>query len=237
MTSVREIRENPMSETNHNTADDSLSREDALRQERTANCPLRNCPQHLEEEMVLRCIRTDRLLCMECAVHTPTGYIAKEVARAHDDKFFKGTQRDVVLQIAVCGIGMAIVTAILRQMGLLSFFIIIFIGPVVGGALTDLALRLTQRRRGRYSDVLGAAAVAIGGFTGAFLVTFLSYQSGQADFVRQFNPDQQAAATYYAEMMGNGFSGALRSVLADIWLLAFLALATVAAYGRFKVRI
>ena len=204
-----------------------------LRLERTANCPQRNCPQQLDEEMLLRCIRTNRLLCMECAVLTPTGYIAKEVARAHDDKFFKGGTQDYVIAALVCGIGMLVAAGLFKNF-VGYFFIALFVAPLIGTGLTEAALRLSQRRRGRYSDVIGAAATAIGGFVGSMLVVY----SQVADFNAQLlSSIPESMRDDYSDQLLEPLSVALESTFTDLGVLIFVVVATITVYARFKVRI
>ncbi|MCU0514331.1 MAG: B-box zinc finger protein [Anaerolineae bacterium] len=127
------------------------------------------CAKHPEREASLRCIRCDRLMCTDCLVRAPTGYICKECARRADDKFFHGTSRDYGVQGAVCLAGTALATALVGSTGLSTFFFALFLGPLLGGAVAELALRLTGRRRGRYSDRVGTGAAA----AGAVLVTLV----------------------------------------------------------------
>ena len=188
---------------------EELSHQEILRRERITTCPLHNCPQHLDEEMELRGTRTGRLLCMKCAVTTPTGYIAKETARAHEDKFFKGDLRDYMLAFALCCFGMALVTAMLVNAGVLMFdwYIAGGLGVFVGAGLAEISLRLSERRRGRYSDLVGAASTVIGGAMGAFGV-----------FIHQ----------------GYALEIALEHTLSNIALMVFIGAAAAAAYAHFK---
>ncbi|MBZ0299722.1 MAG: B-box zinc finger protein [Anaerolineae bacterium] len=119
------------------------------------------CAVHPDRETGLRCNKCGRLMCAECAVQTPVGYRCRECVRAHDDKFFKGTTADYGIVFAV-----AVVIAALGMVGL-SFiggfllFVIILAIPI-GGAVSEVALRLTGRRRGRYSGYVAAAGALIG---------------------------------------------------------------------------
>ncbi|MGB1288997.1 MAG: hypothetical protein ACPG7F_20855 [Aggregatilineales bacterium] len=217
----------------------TLTEDELLRQERTAACPLKNCPQELEDEMALRCIRTNRLMCMECAIHTPTGYIAKEVARAQDDKFYKGGSQDYVLAGLICGGGMVLATGILDATGILSVWIIsIFVAPVIGTGLSEFALRVTQRRRGRHSDIIAAGTAAVGGILGAMMGLFLRVSNLRADMLATIPEDMQAE--FLAEnpdLLPDPLALAIEGTLTDIWLMLFIGIAAFTIYGRFKVRI
>jgi len=124
------------------------------------------CEVHPDRETTLRCNKCGRLMCPDCAVHTPVGYRCKQCVRQHDDKFFSASQNDYIIVGALCGIATAIAAAIVQQISLPAIFLI-FIAIPFGGGVAELALRLTQRRRGRQTANIGAAAVVIGGIIGS----------------------------------------------------------------------
>jgi hypothetical protein len=126
------------------------------------------CEVHPDRETSLRCNKCGRLMCPDCAVSTPVGYRCKLCVRQHDDKFFSASQNDNVIIAAVCAIVSAIAAAIVLQIGIPPIFLI-FIAIPLGGGISELGLRLTQRRRGRQSANIAAAAIVIGGLVGAFI--------------------------------------------------------------------
>ena len=75
---------------------------------------------------------------------------------------------------AVCGIISAIAAAIVLATNIYPLFLI-FIAIPLGGGVSELALRLTQRRRGRQTANVAAASIVIGGLVGAvaYMVTQL----------------------------------------------------------------
>ncbi len=125
------------------------------------------CEVHPDRETALRCNKCGRLMCPDCAVSTPVGYRCKQCVRQHDDKFFSASQNDYVIIAAVSTIISAIAAAIVLQIGIPSLFLI-FIAIPLGGFVSEIGLRLTQRRRGRQSANIAAASVVIGGLIGAF---------------------------------------------------------------------
>lgn len=186
--------------------------QEVLRTERLDACPLRNCPQHPEEEMNFRCIRSGRLLCMNCAQPTPTGYIAKEIARKHDDRFFKGTIRDYMLTTIICGVGMALLCGVMVYGdidSLLDMRLLVFTAPVVGGGLAEAVLRLTERRRGRYSDIVSATAIMLAGIGAAFVMMLIKTSS------------LELATSYVTQ---------------NVMLIFFITLTAMTAYARFQFR-
>jgi hypothetical protein len=216
------------------------------------------CAKHPEREASLRCIRCDRLMCSQCIVKTPTGYICQDCARRAEDKFFHATNQDYWIQGAACFIGMALAAAIIWQTRIASQLLFsVFIGPVVGGAVAEVALRMTERRRGRYSDRVGTAAAAAGGVLGSFVAAYL-YVSNLVNSIVQGNfsggnynmqtmmditqllgsSTETGAANDFAAMLNSRILPyVLQAVFTDAGFLVFLGLAVGAVYARFQVRI
>lgn len=198
------------------------------------------CPKHPQKEATLRCIRCNRPMCLDCLVRTPTGYMCKECARQHDAKFFHGNVRDMVIQGAVCFVGTLIATLVLQQVQFLSQWIfVIFLGPALGGGVAEIALRLTERRRGLYSDVVGAALTGMGGFIGGIAEAFFFYQ-GYLSNPEAMMPTRLADMTRLAQAVSISDSAvvyALNQVILNPVFLVFVVLAASGAYARFKVRI
>lgn len=119
------------------------------------------CAVHPDRETALRCNRCERLMCAECAVLTPVGYRCRECVRQHDDKFFKGTTADYGIVFGVSVILSALGMFLLSLVGGFLLFVIL-LGFPIGGAIGEVALRLTGRRRGRYSGQVAIAGVVVG---------------------------------------------------------------------------
>jgi len=100
-------------------------------------------------------------MCAECAVLTPVGYRCRECVRQHDDKFFKGTTADYAIVFGVSAVLSALGLFLLSLLGGFLLFVILLAFPI-GGAVGEAALRLTGRRRGRYSGQVAAAGVVVG---------------------------------------------------------------------------
>ncbi len=130
------------------------------------------CALHPERDTALRCNRCERYMCVDCAKRTPVGYTCRQCVRSHENKFFEGTSLDYAIVAAVSLIGGAItafVTTLLGGILLLG----IFIAPALGGAIAQIALQATGRRRGRYSGGICAAGLLAGGFGAGLLLTGL----------------------------------------------------------------
>lgn len=198
------------------------------------------CPKHPKNEATLRCIRCERPMCLDCLVRAPTGYMCKECSRQHEVKFFHGSTQDMVIHGIVCFVGMVIGAAILQQVQFASQLIFVFfLGPALGGGVAEIALRLTERRRGLYSDVIGAAASGIGGLLGGILEAYFFYQ-GYLNAGMSANTPRLADMMRLAEAMQISDSAviyAMNQVFLNPVFLIFIALAASGAYARFKVRI
>ena len=118
------------------------------------------CAVHSETEATLRCNKCDRWMCVKCAVQTPVGYRCRECVRGLEDKFFTAKSTDYTVTFAV--------TAILGVMGgiimsMVGFLLVAIIaGAPFGGAVSEVARRVTSKRRGRYTAQAATAGTAIG---------------------------------------------------------------------------
>lgn len=121
------------------------------------------CAVHPTRETALRCNKCDRLMCADCAVRTPVGYRCKQCVRQHDDKFFNATTADYAIVFAVSAVIAALAYLGLSLVGVSRILIIMILVCIpIGGAIGEAALRLTGRRRGRYSGYIAAAGVVVG---------------------------------------------------------------------------
>ena len=127
------------------------------------------CEKHPDRETSLRCNKCGRLMCAECAVPTPVGYRCRECVRQHEDKFFTSTPVDYGIVFAVAAVISAVGFVALNMIGGFLLFVIILSIPI-GGAIGEVALRLTGRRRGRYSGEVAAAGVVIGALAPGFIL-------------------------------------------------------------------
>ena len=119
------------------------------------------CEVHPDRETGLRCNKCNRLMCAECAVPTPVGYRCRQCVRQHEDKFFAGTNTDYVIVFGVSAVLAVIGLFVVNLIGGFLLFMIILAIPI-GGGIGEAALRLTGRRRGRYSGYVAAGGVVAG---------------------------------------------------------------------------
>lgn len=149
-------------------------------EERWTTCPLRTCHRDtglLYEDFYLRDIRTNRIMCSKCVVRTEIGYIAREVVKRSDDRFFQATTRDYLITSGVMLAASTLINLILFQIGI--WFIAILIGGSVGIASARFVRRLTGGRIGRKSALIAVLSVA-GGLLLASVAVILSSPIGMA---------------------------------------------------------
>jgi MFS family permease len=190
------------------------------------------CAVHPDRETGLRCNKCGRLMCAQCAVSTPVGYRCRECVRQHDNKFFNVNQYDYPLVFAVC-LGLSVIGGYLASE--IDFALLWIIASVpVGGIIAEAALRVTQRRRGRYSGQVGAGGVVAGGLLGGLI-------HGYVNFVQ---PYQAAVGELPAEVLEElGADGidpwqlVFQSMTNNIGLLIFIGVAAFFVYQRFRTRV
>ncbi len=107
----------------------------------------------------LRCQRTNVPICPQCAVMTPVGYISKDAAKSHADKFYNIAPTDYVIAATV-----AFVVTTLGGLGLLFFFgrfwlILIVAAMPLGGGVAELVWRAIRYKRGRRTQQVVAGAM------------------------------------------------------------------------------
>jgi MFS family permease len=189
------------------------------------------CAKHPQREASLRCIRCNRLMCTDCIVRTSVGYVCKECSRRQEDKFFSAGMQDYVLQAGACFIVMFVFSALLSQVGFASSFLAFILGPIAGGLAGEAAMRVTGRRRGRYTDIIGTAGAGIGGLLGHIAPILGQYQ----EIMSSVPVEMRAEAEQY--LGGTLPQLIINGTVLDIWFLVFLGLALAGAYARLRGRI
>ncbi len=134
---------------------------ETLREEREQTCPFKPCRGLEQDEFYLRDIRTNRLLCNWCAVHTSVGYIGKDVAKQQEARYFKGTTSDYFIAFGITTALSAFANTFALFIGF--FIFALFVGGVAGPAIGTTARRATGGRVGRYSPQVAVAGVVAGG--------------------------------------------------------------------------
>jgi hypothetical protein len=179
-------------------------------EERWTTCPLSACKRDtalLYEDFYLRDIRTNRIMCSQCAVRTEIGYIAQEVVKRSDDRFFQATTRDYLITAGVMLVASVLVSFIMFQIRFL--LIAILIGGSAGVTSARFVRRLTDRRIGRQSALI-AAGSAIAGLLVANTLVLLSSPLGMVLFMNplilfQYTLSNPSAALCILLMAGSAY--------------------------------
>jgi hypothetical protein len=167
-------------------------------------------------------------MCAQCAVQTPVGYRCRECVRQHDDKFFRGTQNDYVIGAVVCVVLGAIAGGIMSAIGFL--FLALVLGLPVGGAISEVALRVTERRRGRHSGEIMAAASVAGMVLGAAIRGFVRYDQIYGEYVRIMEAAGQRLPAEIPTL-----STYIVQDVTSIGMLLFIGMVAFAIYSRFRM--
>lgn len=134
------------------------------------------CYVHPSRETSLRCKRCERPICASCAQRTPTGYLCKECVNQHKKIFDTALWYDYVIGFGVTFILSLIASALLGFVSSFIGFYMIFVSlAVAGGAgvyLSNIALRVTGKRRSRWLFITCSSGVALGALPVGFFILF-----------------------------------------------------------------
>lgn len=119
------------------------------------------CVNHLNVETGLRCNKCGDPICARCAVRTPVGYRCQKCIREQQAIFYTGLPVDYVVAAGV-SLPAAMVGAYITSF--LGFFFAIFISPVAGALVANIAWRAVGRRRSPYLGAVVCASVIIATF-------------------------------------------------------------------------
>lgn len=161
------------------------------------------CVNHPSVETGLRCNKCGDPICARCAVRTPVGYRCQKCIRQQQAVFFTGLPLDYIIA-AVVSLPTAAAGAYI--ISFLGFFFAIFVSPVAGALVADVAWRAVGRRRSRYLWVV---------VCGAVVVTTLG------------------VALYQAGAFSGGIVTSRELFRIDLGIYLFMALS--AAYGRLRL--
>ncbi len=123
------------------------------------------CSFHPHVETRLRCSKCGAPICPRCAVQTPVGFRCPQCVRSQQAVFYTATSLDYVIA-AVVGLVASIVAAFI--MGRVGIFLALFLGPLAGGAIAEVARWATGRRRGRWMWLVVSGCIVAGALVAAF---------------------------------------------------------------------
>jgi hypothetical protein len=118
------------------------------------------CTVHPNIETSLRCNKCGRPMCTKCAVQTPVGYRCRECVRKQQNVFFDAQMIDYLIAAGV-SLALSFMAAMfLSRIG--WFFLAFILAPAAGALIGTVVLRLTGKRRGRYTGAVVGTCVVLG---------------------------------------------------------------------------
>jgi hypothetical protein len=116
------------------------------------------CVNHPNVETGLRCNKCGDPICVRCAVRTPVGYRCPKCIKAQQAVFYTGVSTDYLIAAVVGVLGGAVGAYIVSYIG---YFFAIFVSPVAGALIADLAWRAVGRRHSRYLRWVVGGSIAV----------------------------------------------------------------------------
>ena len=185
------------------------------------------CTVHADRETTLRCNKCGRPMCAQCAVSTPVGYRCKECVRGIQQKYYNATQYDDLIAFGVAAVATAVVVYLISVMRL-PLFILFILGFPAGGAISELIVRVIQKRRGRNMAYFGAGGAVIGGLVAAVLQTYIQINNVYAAYRAEFGAQ--------AEVPPIEIGAVLQSTFTNIGVVLAIGIIAAAIYTRLRMR-
>ncbi|MBW8010790.1 MAG: hypothetical protein FVQ83_06035 [Chloroflexi bacterium] len=150
------------------------------------------CENHPDRETGLRCNRCEKLICAECAVHTPTGYRCKDCIRSHRKSFETAEVQDYILAFVVAAVLSAVGSLIVARIG----FFTIFLAPAAGSLIAAAVRAVIKKRRSNLLFQTVVVGVVIGAMPYIAMGLFALLFGGGMGFL--FNIVWQVVYTFMA---------------------------------------
>ena len=168
------------------------------------------CVNHPTVKTYLRCNKCGDPICPKCAVRTPVGYRCKNCINSQQSVFYAGFRPIYYLVAAAVALPLSFVAgAIIPLLGWFS----LFLGPLVGGGIAELARLAIKRRRGQYTWLIVCGSIVVGALPSLLLPLLLSLG---------------------ISLMGGDMWGLLGGVTGLLWPGAYVVTAVSAAYWRLR---
>ena len=166
------------------------------------------CSNHPNVETYLRCNRCDRLICPKCAVRMDVGYRCRNCIRSHQQAFFAGFSSKQYLVAAAASLPLSVVAGWLIP--LLNWFAI-FLGPLAGTAIAEIARWAIKRQRGPNTWLVVCGSIVVG-WLGSAVVWLVPTVAG----------------------LFAGFDWLFGLLMPLVWNLVYVGTAVTAAYYRLR---
>ena len=169
------------------------------------------CATHPNVETYLRCNRCEKLICPKCAVRMDVGYRCRACIGRQQNVFHKGF-RPVYYAVAAA---VALPTSVIAAWLLTSLgCFVVFIGPVAGLAIAELARWAMGRRRGPHTWLVVCGCILIGWLIN-LVVTLVPLVSSL--LLEDTTPIWLPG-----------------SIISLVWHFVYVVTATATAYGRLR---
>ncbi len=117
------------------------------------------CYKHPKVETILRCYQCERPICVRCARRTPVGYICGDCQRGRQQRFDQSRPADYVVALVV-SVFLGGVASIIPILG--SWWFLVFLSPLAGTVIAEVAWRAVGRRHGPHLWWLVGAGIVVG---------------------------------------------------------------------------
>lgn len=122
------------------------------------------CKNHPNVETRLRCNRCGEPICIKCARRTPVGFRCPQCLHLQQAVYYTATVVDYVVAAAillVAGAVAAYIMTLVGFIGLYGWFLAIFLGPLAGGLIAEVAHRAVGGRRGRWLGMMAVCCLVL----------------------------------------------------------------------------
>ena len=120
------------------------------------------CARHPKVETALSCGRCGTPICPRCAVSGPVGMRCPDCASLRSSHQYQINPWRFALSVALGLAAGTVVGFILQAISGFFMFFILFVGPAIGGAMGEVLLRASGRKRGLKLEILAGASVVVG---------------------------------------------------------------------------
>ncbi len=116
------------------------------------------CARHPKVETALSCGKCGTPICPDCFVPVPVGMRCRDCASLRSSPMYQVPKERFALAAVAGLVAGTLAGVVLQHVG----FFILFIAPLIGGALGEVILRATNRKGGHTLEWLAGGSVVVG---------------------------------------------------------------------------
>jgi hypothetical protein len=136
------------------------------------------CYRHPETETGLHCVQCNRPICARCSTPAAVGQLCPECRKGRRAPNYKVGAGSLIKGAATAFVVSVIAAAIVSRIGI--FFLMFFIGPVIGELVMRAVDWATRNKRGRPMQIAVGSAIVLGAlvaflYGGSNLLTLIIY--------------------------------------------------------------